>query len=204
MNALSFSLEKIKAVALRFWYIYYNAYGRLIDICFWPLRDCLLWGLTGAWMAHQQQDGLALQAALLAGVAFWQIILRTSSCVGFAVFEEIISHNMINVLVSPLKLREWLGGIILISSLMGIGVLFFSALTILLLYKINILAMGAVAILAIISCLFIGLSLGFLAGGFMIRNGSSMFWFIYIAPWALAPFIGVYYALDVLPIALHS
>ena len=85
--------------------------GRLFDTFYWPALDIVLWGMTSVYF--QQKAATAdIVLVLLSGLVFWQVIWRSQYEVTVNLLEELWSHNLVNVLATPLTIYEWVVAVI--------------------------------------------------------------------------------------------
>lgn len=194
-------IHRINAIILRYFLLYTNSYARIVDLFYWPLRDIMMWGLTSLWVFKSQSDKTNVVFAMLAGVVFWQVVLRTALSSGLSIFEELISHNLGNLFSTPLKLSEWIIAVICVSGVVSSITWLFGVLASKLIYNINILSLGPLALGSIIFSLMIfGLSMGFIGASFIIYSGVKVAHFaVPMLVWFFGPFVGIFYPLEILP-----
>src|ERR1051325_1284684 len=57
----TFSLRRVAAMVLRYWYLLRSSFARLIELVYWPAVQMLLWGFLQNYLAGQ--GGLFAKAA---------------------------------------------------------------------------------------------------------------------------------------------
>jgi ABC-2 type transport system permease protein len=192
--------HRIAAVIKRYLLIYKSSSIRLIELFYWPLRDIIMWGLTSMWVSQEQHGGKAqVMLAVLAGIVLWQVALRTSLTSGLSIFEEIISHNLINFISTPLSLSEWLVGVMAVSAILAVFCVIFGVLATWLVYGISIWSLGVILIPVGLLLIIFGWVLGFLAASCIIAWGSKAQPVVGMVTWFLAPFLGIFTPLELLP-----
>src|SRR6185437_51782 len=114
-------------------------------------------------------------------------------------FEDVWSRNFLNVFASPMRVTEYVAGLVSIgvtNSLVALVAMFVVAWAV---FGLSFLAYG-VAIAPFLLVLFLtGIALGVLGSGMVLRLGPASEWLIWPIPTLLAPFAGVFYPLNVLP-----
>jgi len=116
-----------------------------------------------------------------------------------AFFEDVWSRNFLNVFAAPMRVTEYVAGLISIgvtNSLVALVAMFAVAWAV---FGLSFLAYG-IAIAPFLAVLFLtGIALGVLGSGMVLRLGPASEWLIWPIPTLLAPFAGVFYPLNVLP-----
>ena len=116
-----------------------------------------------------------------------------------AFFEDVWSRNFLNVFATPMRISEYLTGLVTIgvaNSLIALTAMFALAWAV---FGLSFLAYG-VALVPFLAVLFLtGIALGVLGTGMVLRLGPASEWLIWPIPTILAPFAGVFYPLRVLP-----
>lgn len=193
------NLRRIKGVFLRYYYNSIKGLHHIADVFYWPLVDILLWGLTSVWIQKQSSvPGLPL--ILMTGLIFWQIAWRGSVDISVNLLQEFWNRNLVNLFSTPLKISEWICGILLLSFCKLTITILFGSLMVYILYALNVFTVGW-AFLPFAALLFIfGWTLGFLASGIIIYKGHQVEMFAWMIAFAFAPFSGVFYPVSTLPV----
>jgi ABC-2 type transport system permease protein len=176
----------------------------LSDLFYWPLVDILLWGLTSIWIQSQSFHVGNVPLIIMTGLIFWQICWRGSVDISVCILQELWQRNLVNFFSTPLKFREWIVGIILLSLCkLVIGVIFCS-LIIYLLYALQVFTIGWAFLPFAISLLIFGWTIGFLASSAIIYWGHSVEMFAWMIGGLFAPFSAVYYPVETLPVWVQT
>lgn len=191
------SLSRIRAIFYRYFYTIKDLH-QLSDIFYWPLVDILLWGLTSIWIQNQSNIP-NLPVILMTALVFWQVVWRGALGVSFPLLQEFWHRNLVNLFSTPLKISEWISGVLLLSFLKVLINIAFGGLVVYFLYALNVFTLGW-AFLPFAAMLFIfGWSIGFFSAGLVIYWGHKVEMFAWMIPFLFAPFSAVYYPVDVLP-----
>lgn len=190
---------RIWAIALRIFYLMRGSPARILPLFIWVAIDILLWGFITKFLNNIAAAGLNFVPMLLGAVLLWDFFTRVMHGVATSFFEDVWSRNFLNVFASPLRISEYLSGLVLTSlltSLVGLAVML-------------ILAMGAFGLsfavygLMLLPFLFVlmifGIALGITGTALVLRLGPAAEWFVWPIPALLSPFAGVFYPLSTLP-----
>lgn len=191
------SYSRIRGVFFRYFYTLKDIH-QLSDIFYWPLVDILLWGLTSVWI--QNQSNLPnLPIILMTALIFWQVAWRGAIGVSFPLLQEFWHRNLVNLFSTPLKISEWVSGVLLLSFFKVLINIAFGGLVVYFLYALNVFTLGW-TFLPFAAMLFVfGWSVGFFSAGLVIYWGHKVEMFAWMLPFLFAPFSAVYYPVEILP-----
>lgn len=192
------SLKRLWAVFLRYFYMS-TSFDAISDLFFWPAIDIFLWGLTSTWFQSQDPTQAHIALSIMTGLVFWHIIWRGNYEVGFNILQEFWNRNLLNIFTSPLKLSEWMGGVMLLSILKIVVSLAFGSLFVLMLYTLNVFTLGWPFLLFFTSLMISGWFIGFIAGGLVIYTGQRFQMLAWMLAYIFAPFSAVFYPVSSLP-----
>jgi len=188
--------------------LYRRSWPRLLELAYWPTLTMCIWGFTASFFAARVGSaGAVAFGMLLGGVLLWEIALRSQMGVAISFLEEIWSRNLGHVFVSPLRPWELLAALIALSVVrMAVGVLP-AVLLAWVLYAFNLFSIGPMLILFAINLMAMGwwVSLGVVS--LILRHGAGAEALAWSVLFALTPFSAVYYPVSVLlgwlqPVAL--
>ncbi|OGT35249.1 MAG: hypothetical protein A3F11_11160 [Gammaproteobacteria bacterium RIFCSPHIGHO2_12_FULL_37_14] len=200
------SIQRICALSLRYFYSYTADFWKFINSIYWCSIEILIWVNVGKWL----QNGSGLSAESLANVdvtfmtkffiisaIVWMPFVRAAYDVSLAVLREIQSSNVSNIFSSPIEFKEWVTSLIIFSSVVNFIIITFSFLFVYVFYSLNMFSFYLLPLMLII--FFAGISLGFVTSGLIIYFGLKVEDLVYMLPWSMLPFSGVYYSLSTLP-----
>jgi ABC-2 type transport system permease protein len=118
--------------------------------------------------------------------------------------EDVWSHNFINFFASPLRIREYLGGMVLTSVATGVAGFFMMILIAGLVFGYNFFIVGLLAIPYMTILFIFGVTLGVFTSALVFRLGPSAEWLAWPIPIILSLFAGVYYPVSTLPAYLQT
>jgi ABC-2 type transport system permease protein len=132
-------------------------------------------------------------------VLFWDFFGRVMQGVTTTFFEDVWSRNFLAVFASPLRLREYVAGLVLSSMAMSAVALAVMVLLASAVFGLSFLALGALLVPFLLVLFLFGVALGILGAAIVLRLGPAAEWLIWPIPALLSPFAGVFYPLATLP-----
>lgn len=192
-------LGRLAAVALRQFYLIRGSVSRVLPLFAWVAVDIVLWGFLTKYLDAVASAGLNFAATLLGAVLLWDFFTRVMQGVTMAFLEDVWSRNFLNFFATPLRISEYLGGLVVSStatSAVGLTVMIVLAR---LAFGLSFLSYGLLAAPYLLVLFVFGIALGILGSAIVLRLGPAAEWFIWPIPAMAAPFAGVFYPVSVLP-----
>jgi ABC-2 type transport system permease protein len=190
---------RIAAIVLRQAYLLRGSPVRLLPMVAWVAIDMVLWGFLSRYLDRVAGPTVNFTASLLGAVLLWDFLSRVMQGVTTAFFEDVWSRNFLNVFATPLRVSEYLAGLVatgVCTSLMGLAAMLALATTA---FGLSFMAYG-VALAPFVLVLFLtGIALGIAGAGIVLRFGPASEWLIWPIPSLLSPFAGVFYPVATLP-----
>lgn len=190
---------RIRAVARRHAYVLQRAPQRWFDVVVWPVVDALLFGAIGVYFARQSGAGSKGVAFLLAGILLFHVVFQAEVSLATGFMEETWSRNLLNLLVTPLRESEYVGGVVLFGLAklaMGVTVVGLVAAG---LFTFNVTEIGLALVPIVALLLVVGWSVGMIVIGLILRVGQGA----EILAWGLLamlmPLSGIFYPVSALP-----
>jgi ABC-2 type transport system permease protein len=195
------SFGPVWAIVLRHLYVYKRDVNLLLSIFYWPLLDILIWGFLGSWIQNQSQsiEFHNYEAVALMGILLWQIIGRGCNILGVTLMEELWSNNIVNLFSLPLKITQWIAGVLLYYLFVVLATSLVCMCAIFMLYTVSIFETLASFMLFVVPLIFSGIAIGFIGLSIVILLGKRGTELGFVIGWFLLPFSGAYYPVDVLP-----
>jgi len=152
----AFSLRRVGAMVLRYWYLLRYSWPRIVDLIYWPAVQMLMWGFLQLYLTQHTSMVAQAGGAFIGAVLLWDILFRGQ--IGFSVsfLEEMWSRNLGNLMMTPLRPSE------LVASLMVMSIVR--------------VAIGLVPV-TFLAILFFGFNLSASPLGFLFVIALSMFGF---------------------------
>ena len=194
------NFSRIWAIALRIFYLMRGSPARLLPLFIWVAIDILLWGFITKFLNSVSAAGtMNFVPAMLGAVLLWDFFTRVMHGVATAFFEDVWSRNFLNVFASPLRISEYLSGLVLtsvVTSLVGLSVMLVLATGV---FGLSFFVYGALLLPYFFLLLIFGIALGIIGTALVLRLGPAAEWFVWPIPALLSPFVGVFYPLATLP-----
>jgi ABC-2 type transport system permease protein len=196
----SMTLARVWAVYKRHAYSLKHSVPGFVDMLFWPAMDLMLWGLLTLFIQRQQIHLPVAIYSLIGGVLLWDIVFRSNLGIGVTFLDDTSwTHNVLNLLVSPLRPSEYVAGAVAWSIskvLAGWVVMLALAWT---LFHFAAIQMGPVLAVFVLALMLFGTAIGMIVLGIILRFGPGAD----ILAWGLAvimmPLSAVFYPVSVLP-----
>ena len=189
----------VAAILLRQWYLLRGSPVRALPMFAWVGIDIVLWGFISRFLDSVSAAGINFTALLLGAVLLWDLCGRVMQGLTTAFLEDVWSRNFLNLFASPLKISEYVAGLVLASiatSLIGLAVMLALAVPV---FGLSFLAFGAQLLLFLLVLYAFGVALGILASALVLRFGPASEWLVWPIPALLSPFCAVFYPLTILP-----
>ena len=195
------SLTQIHGMFLRYVFLHRRSLMiRAFDIFFWPVMDLLIWGFVTLYVQRIAETQVAqLMLFLIGAMILWDIHYRGQQAVTISLMEEIWNRNLTNILISPLRLWEWLAATCCYGALKVGLVTLILALVAKWLYAFDLIRVGWAFLPLAANLLIFGWGIGLVTSGLLLRFGYAAEALIWGVPFLVQPFSCVFYPIDVLP-----
>ncbi len=194
------SCTSIWTIVLRHMRVWKRDPNLLLFMFYWPLLDIFVWGFLGSWI---QQSQIATfqnyEMIALLGILLWQIIGRGCNIMILAFTEELWSNNIINLFSLPLRITEWMGGIIVFMAMMIMLTSLYCMSIIFLLYELSLCTVLKIFFIFFPPLFLSALWVGFICLSILFTLGKRGIELGYVIAWFLMPFSGAFYPIEVLP-----
>jgi ABC-2 type transport system permease protein len=198
------SLNRIVAMLLRYWYLIKGSWPRIFSLMYWPTVSMLMWGFVQKFLSAQGGAVAHAVGFLIGAVILWDVLFRGQLGLSLSFFEEIWSRNLGHLLVSPLRLHEFILALMASSFLRCLISVVPASLLAIVLFDFSIYGMGLALGLFFFSLMMFGWALGLMVAGLVMRFGQSAEEIAWAIVFAILPLCGVYYPTSVLPGPLHA
>jgi ABC-2 type transport system permease protein len=194
------NIQRSAAILLRQFYLMRGSAARVLPLFAWVGVDMLLWGFMSRYLNALTSAGLNFIATLLGAVLLWDFFTRVMQGVTMTFFEDVWSRNFLNIFASPLRISEYLFGLIMSSIVTSFVGLVFMLIVASGVFGLSFFSYGLMLIPALLVLFLFGIALGIAATGMVLRLGPASEWFVWPIPALLAPFAAVYYPISTLPV----
>jgi ABC-2 type transport system permease protein len=191
--------SRVAAIALRQVYLLRGSPIRVLPMIAWVAIDIVLWGFITRYLNSVARPGFNFVPAVLGAVLLWDFLGRVMQGITTAFFEDVWSRNFLNIFATPLRVSEYLLGLIVT----GVGTSFMGLVAMLSLavgvFGLSFLPYGLAMVPFVFVLFLTGIALGVLGASIVLRFGPASEWLIWPIPSVLSPFVGVFYPLATLP-----
>jgi ABC-2 type transport system permease protein len=191
--------SRVAAIVLRQVYLLRGSPVRLLPMVAWVAIDIVLWGFITRYLDKVSGPHVNFTASLLGAVLLWDFLSRVMQGTTTAFFEDVWSRNFLNIFATPLRISEYLAGLVttgVCTSLLGLAAMLILATSV---FGLSFVAYGAALIPFLLVLFITGIALGILGTAIVLRFGPASEWLIWPIPSLLSPFVGVFYPLATLP-----
>lgn len=195
----NFSFNRIGAMVLRYLYLIRGSWPRLVSLFYWPTLQILIWGFIQMYLIEHSTFFAQAAGVLIGAVLLWDVMFRGQLGFSLSFFEEIWSRNLGHLLVSPLRLSEFILALMFMSSLRTLVAVIPAAIIAYLIFQFSILSLGLVLAAFLISLLMFGWAVGLIVAGLALRYGQSAEELAWALLFLLAPIAAIYYPVSILP-----
>jgi ABC-2 type transport system permease protein len=194
-----FSLRRVGAMVLRYWYLLRYSWPRIVDLIYWPTVQMLMWGFLQLYLT--KQGGLLYQAggAFIGAVLLWDILFRGQIGFSISFLEEMWSRNLGNLLMTPLRPAELVASLMVMSVirvLIGMVPVTFMAI---LFFGFNLWGLGLAVAAFFFNLILTSWSIGLVASGLVLKKGLGAEGLAWSMTFLLLPLCCVYYPVAILP-----
>ena len=193
------NFHRIGAIVLRQYYLMRTSPTRLVPLFAWAAIDIVLWGFIARYLNGITEGGPNFTFTLLGAVLLWNFFTRVMHGISTAFFEDVWSRNFLNVFATPLRVSEYVAGLVATSiatSAIGLAVMLVLATGV---FGLSFFAYGAAAVPFVLVLFLFGIALGIFASALVLRLGPASEWLVWPIPALLSPFAAVFYPVAVLP-----
>jgi ABC-2 type transport system permease protein len=195
----AFSLRRVGAMVLRYWYLLRSSWARILELIYWPAVQMVMWGFLQTYLV--QQTGLVARAGatFIGAVMLWDILFRGQLGFSISFLEEMWARNLGNLMMSPLRPVEFIAALMIMSIVrLAIGMVPVSFMAIAF-FGFNVWGLGLGLAAFFANLMLTGWSVGIFVSGLVLRNGLGAETFAWSIMFLLLPLTCVYYPVSVLP-----
>ena len=197
------SFSRIYSIFIRYWFLVKSNPTRLASIFLWILVDIIQWGFISKYLGTFGAATFSFVTVILGAIILWEFTSRIQQGIMTVFLEDIWSQNFINFFASPLKIGEYLSGLIMTSIVTSLLGFLLMVLLAGLVFGYNFFKLGLL-IFPFIAILFIfGMAMGIFISAVIFRLGPTAEWIGWPIPLVLSIFSGVFYPIATLPIGLQ-
>ncbi len=165
------SFHRMAAIFVRQFFLYKSNPTRMVSIFLWLLIDIVQWGFISRYLGSLGQGTFGFITVILGAIILWGFMSRIEQGIMMAFLEDIWSQNFINFFASPLRIREYLGGLIMTSIASGAAGLVAMIALASAAFGYNVLRIGSLLLPFLLILLLFGISMGIFISAIIFRLG---------------------------------
>ena len=173
--------------------------GRLVDILVWPVLELLVFGFTANFLNKEiQNESIKLMAVFLGSLIFWHFFAKISSEVYQQLFDDVVSKNLKNLIMSPVRVEEMMVALIgaaFTKLMVSMVVLLLTAKAV---YGFSLAVNGNFFWLILILVIW-GMAMGMLISSLLFLMGNRVLTLAWVITGIVQPFSCVFYSREILP-----
>jgi ABC-2 type transport system permease protein len=196
--------KRVSAVVLRQAYLYKRSLPRLLEVFYWPTLDLLLWGFVIIYLQKSSTGLPQFVTYFLGALILWDILFRAQQGISVSFLEDMWARNLINIFVSPLRVSEYLTGLLFISILKVVIAFFIMSALAGIIYSFSIFKLGISLVPLILNLMAMGWAIGIITMALILRFGQEAEVLAWATAFLFMPFSAVFYPVDVLPPILQK
>jgi ABC-2 type transport system permease protein len=193
------SWGRVSAITLRHMLLLRRSVLRSSDVVLWPLLELSVGGFMVVYLEQALPDAKGQVSALLAGLIFWDLYFRAQQGLMFSFMEEVWTRHALNILITPIRLWEWVAGAALynlqrvaLATLVLAGLAFWF-------FGFRLWDLGWQFFPLLLNLLLFAWFVGLATSAFTMLFGFAAEPLIMVAPFLLMPVSAVFYPVSVLP-----
>jgi ABC-2 type transport system permease protein len=194
------NLTRTFAIFLRQLYLYRSNPARLSSVFLWLVVDIIQWGFISRYLGSFGKSTFGFLTVILGAIILWGFMSRIQQGIMTSFLEDIWSQNFINFFASPLRIVEYLSGLVLTSITTGLFGFVMVVAIAGLGFGYNFFMIGLFLLPFMIILFIFGIAMGIFVSGVIFRLGPTAEWLGWPIPLVLSIFSGVYYPVSTLPI----
>jgi len=194
-----FSLRRVNAMVLRYWYLLRSSVFRILELMYWPAVQMLMWGFLQLYLAENAGFFARAGGTFIGAVLLWDILFRGQLGFSISFLEEMWARNLGNLMMSPLRPMEFVAALMIMSVVrLAVGMVPVTVLA-MAFFGFNLYGLGFALAAFFLNLIITSWAVGILVSGLILRYGmgaESMAWTIMFI---FLPLTCVYYPVAVLP-----
>ncbi len=193
------SFRRAAAIVLRYFYLLRGNPARWLPLFAWVAIDIVLWGYLTRYLDSLTASRLNFVPILLGAVLLFDFFTRVMHGVSGVFLEDVWSRNFLNLFASPLRISEYLLGLVVTSTVTSLLGLLAMLVLAILVFGLSFFSYGLVLVPFLLILFLFGVALGIFGSAVVLRFGPASEWLVWPVPALVSPFAGVFYPLSTLP-----
>src|SRR3989338_796270 len=191
--------KRVTTIFLRQYFLIKKSFHRWLGIFYWSVLELFLWGFLTVYLDQIGGDKLNVVTVVIGAVILWNFLMRIQQGIAISFLEDVWSRNLMNIFASPLNIKEYITGLVLVGIVSAIISGIFMVWVAWFLFAYDLFVFGFYLVPFIFVLFFFGLALGLYTTAMVLRFGPSSEILAWSIPALIPPFSGVFYAISTLP-----
>jgi ABC-2 type transport system permease protein len=197
------SLTRTYAVFLRQLYLFRSNPTRLSSVFLWLVVDIVQWGFISRYLSSLGHSTFDFLSMILGAIILWGFVTRVQQGMMTSFLEDVWSQNFVNFFASPLKIAEYLSGLVLTSLTTGLIGFVLVVMIAGVAFGFSVFKIGLLLIPFMLILFAFAIAMGVFVSGVIFRLGPTAEWLGWPIPLVLSIFSGVFYPISTLPLPLQ-
>jgi len=198
-SGLDLSINRVRAMVRRYWYLLRSSWPRVLDLIYWPTVQMLMWGFLQLYVSQNGGPFARASGVFIGAVLLWDILFRGQLGFSISFLEEMYAHNLANLMMSPLRPVEFIAALMIMSIVrLLIGMIPVTLLA-MWFFGFNLWALGFALVAFFANLMLTSWSIGIFVAGVLLRNGMGAESLAWTIMFLFLPLTCVYYPVTVLP-----
>jgi ABC-2 type transport system permease protein len=170
----------------------------------WQIIEIFQWGFITKYLGNFGGAVFSFTTFILGAIILWQFMGRVQTGIMVAFLEDIWTSNFINFFASPLKVKEYLLGLILTSLTISTTGLIIMVLVAGLIFGYNVFIIGLYILPFLLMLFIFSVAMGIFITAIVFKLGPMAEWLGWPIPALMSIFVGVFYPISMLPSYLQT
>jgi ABC-2 type transport system permease protein len=198
-STMPYSMRRVGAMVLRYWYLLRSSWPRILELIYWPAVQMLMWGFLQLYISQNAGFFARASGTFIGAVLLWDILFRGQLGFSISFLEEMWARNMGNLMISPLRPIEFVAALMIMSLIrLSIGMVPVTLLAIAF-FGFNLYALGLALAAFFVNLILTSWAIGILVSGLVLRNGLGAEGLAWTIMFIFLPLTCVYYPVATLP-----
>jgi ABC-2 type transport system permease protein len=189
----------VRALMIKYWFVWSRSTFRMLDIFFWPVMDLLVWGFLSVYMLKISNAVPAAVTFLVGAIILWNVLFRAQQVISVSYLDDLWCRNLLNIFAAPIRPYEYVAAAWMMGLLQSTIVVCLLGTIAAAIYSFKLTALGFGFIFLYVNLLFMGWSLGLLTIGLILRWGPPAEALAWALPFLIQPISAVFYPISILP-----
>jgi ABC-2 type transport system permease protein len=194
-----FSIARVGAMVLRYWYLLKGSWPRMLELAYWPAMNLVMWGFLQTFLAQTTNVFAQAGGVLVGSVLLWELMFRGQLGFTISFFEEMWSRNFGHLMVTPLRPSEFVAALVSMSIIRTIIGMTPALAIAIWFFGFNLFDLGIVLIAFFANLVVFGWAVALVVTGIILRNGLGAESLAWAVPFIFVPLCGIYYPVTVMP-----